>query len=1250
MKDEIKLILPQGELDINTDIGFGVTYSIDDIRTPENRNSSYTKTVTLPSTNNNNRLLGMLFDINSTFDQFNPNLKNPCKITVNSTTVLDGFIQLRAIKKQLEYDDEGNSFDYEVVVYDNTIDFFSEIGDSTLGDLDFSSTSHTWSRTNIELAWAGNDWMDGVQYPLMYDGNDTNGWMVEWMKPSFYHKHIVNKIFEDAGYTVSGSFWSNADYEKELVTMKTNDLVLSSSEIVNKKIKVGWSADHQLSSVLYTDHTTVGLNKDMLNWIIQGQSAAADDDTSGSYVDGGNQYDTTLYQWVVNSTGKYNIDCSIPVRITFNNASPSAVTLTNNSGDNSTANRIKARVTVYRNSTEIGVINKINDITTPEIIGATTTIIRDTLVAGTLVTDFGLNAGDVITFKVHYFIIAWAPTQNGTMHWTPGAGAQPITITSNVLSGTNSYITNSFSSAKTEGDTISMDDFVLEDFKQKDFILDIIKRYNLYLSNDPLNPKNIIMDSRDDYYSSEPQLLDWSDKKDYSKEDNIAFISELQNKEVLFSYNEADDEWNKNYTDVTSQLYGQHRIEYDNEFVDGEKKITSPFSLATTINNLDTPACLVLGIDISVTAGKINTPNDTAYISYWGGLQPTIDGKQWHIRSAIDWSKQDYTLFPYAGHYDSPFTPTKSIAFGSINAECHDQLNNTSTNNLYNRYWKNYTEQIATGKLLTSRFHLSEVDINKVKDNLGTKIFIDNTFYYINRIVDYDPTNNDVTEVELTKIDDPTEFIPTSGIPLLMGRSAYPNTGDKGFMLSGNMSTTSSKEILSLGESNKIGSNDSAIAIFGDNNRVDGGLDKVLLMGDDNIVDHQNVFGVANGITSFSNDTIYLNDLVIWDGDIYNLVDIQAGNITNGLLTGLGSNTNAPFIFDPNQQGTEHAVPSFGSSTIDTSTPVNNCTVLGGHSHNISAPLSFTFDSTIVSGDTNTLINSNAALIGAGKTNTLDGSNYAFLGTGETITITNSPNSFIGSGSSNSITNVFAGCISSGNNNSLSGLNGFIGAGANNVVSGSRANVICGLDNTASGANAGVLSGNNNTVSGTNSVISGGELNSNDGTQCSIVGGKSNTILAGAIRSTILGGQNNTLFATANNTHIIGNNISTGRPDTTIMNDVRVTGALMNDDDGISYTVKKTISIGAWDMDADYSKQIPHGLSATEWKTIKVFGVQVRNDADTKIYNLAEDGKWSSFNATAIDMNRTTLGFFDSSDFNSTGFSRGNIHIEYTPD
>lgn len=1178
MKDEIKLILPQGELDINTDIGFGVTYSIDDIRTPENRNSSYTKTVTLPSTNNNNRLLGMLFDINSTFDQFNPNLKNPCKITVNSTTVLDGFIQLRAIKKQLEYDDEGNSFDYEVVVYDNTIDFFSEIGDSTLGDLDFSSTSHTWSRTNIELAWAGNDWMDGVQYPLMYDGNDTNGWMVEWMKPSFYHKHIVNKIFEDAGYTVSGSFWSNADYEKELVTMKTNDLVLSSSEIVNKKIKVGWSADHQLSSVLYTDHTTVGLNKDMLNWIIQGQSAAADDDTSGSYVDGGNQYDTTLYQWVVNSTGKYNIDCSIPVRITFNNASPSAVTLTNNSGDNSTANRIKARVTVYRNSTEIGVINKINDITTPEIIGATTTIIRDTLVAGTLVTDFGLNAGDVITFKVHYFIIAWAPTQNGTMHWTPGAGAQPITITSNVLSGTNSYITNSFSSAKTEGDTISMDDFVLEDFKQKDFILDIIKRYNLYLSNDPLNPKNIIMDSRDDYYSSEPQLLDWSDKKDYSKEDNIAFISELQNKEVLFSYNEADDEWNKNYTDVTSQLYGQHRIEYDNEFVDGEKKITSPFSLATTINNLDTPACLVLGIDISVTAGKINTPNDTAYISYWGGLQPTIDGKQWHIRSAIDWSKQDYTLFPYAGHYDSPFTPTKSIAFGSINAECHDQLNNTSTNNLYNRYWKNYTEQIATGKLLTSRFHLSEVDINKVKDNLGTKIFIDNTFYYINRIVDYDPTNNDVTEVELTKIDDPTEFIPTSGIPLLMGRSAYPNTGDKGFMLSGNMSTTSSKEILSLGESNKIGSNDSAIAIFGDNNRVDGGLDKVLLMGDDNIVDHQNVFGVANGITSFSNDTIYLNDLVIWDGDIYNLVDIQAGNITNGLI-----GSSSPFKQSTTLSSSIR--PKDGVATNG----ANWSSILGGQYNTINTS---TY-STVVGGIQN-IINSTGTMniIAGGQNNGISG---------------NSQRSGILTGQYN---NMYTNCIDS-----------IIVGGQNNILNGSS-----------------------------HSLIGGGLDNTNNGEQCNIVGGKNNTILSGAIRCSILGGQNNVLYGTANNTHIIGNNISTGRPDTTIMNDVRVTGALMNDDDGISYTVKKTISIGAWDMYADYSKQIPHGLSATEWKTIKVFGVQVRNDADTKIYNLAEDGKWSSFNATAIDMNRTIWGFFDSSDFNSTGFSRGNIHIEYTPD
>ncbi len=85
--------LDNGELEISKDISFGLQYSIDDLKDISKKNSAYSKTITLPGTKNNNFLLGNLFDINADFSVFNPNFKTRARIVIDSTTVIDGFLQ-----------------------------------------------------------------------------------------------------------------------------------------------------------------------------------------------------------------------------------------------------------------------------------------------------------------------------------------------------------------------------------------------------------------------------------------------------------------------------------------------------------------------------------------------------------------------------------------------------------------------------------------------------------------------------------------------------------------------------------------------------------------------------------------------------------------------------------------------------------------------------------------------------------------------------------------------------------------------------------------------------------------------------------------------------------------------------------------------------------------------------------------------------------------------------------------------------
>jgi hypothetical protein len=130
------------ELDLAKGIGFGLNYAIDDVKKVESKNSNYSKTITLAGSKNNNKLLGGLFDINADFTFFNPNFKVEAKIIRDSSTVLEGFLQLKSIEKDTANFQDGNLIVYKCVISSRTVDFQTDIKDKKLEDLDFSRFDH----------------------------------------------------------------------------------------------------------------------------------------------------------------------------------------------------------------------------------------------------------------------------------------------------------------------------------------------------------------------------------------------------------------------------------------------------------------------------------------------------------------------------------------------------------------------------------------------------------------------------------------------------------------------------------------------------------------------------------------------------------------------------------------------------------------------------------------------------------------------------------------------------------------------------------------------------------------------------------------------------------------------------------------------------------------------------------------------------------------------------------------------------
>ena len=134
------------------------------------------------------------------------------------------------------------------------------------------------------------------------------------------------------------------------------------------------------------------------------------------------------------------------------------------------------------------------------------------------------------------------------------------------------------------------------------------------------------------------------------------------------------------------------------------------------------------------------------------------------------------TTAPLITHFDDPETPSFDLNFATCDYYFYSELSQKTNNNLYNLYWRRTLGQIDKGKMLTAFFDLNEVDIQSL--NLNDKIRIDNSWWHINRVIDYDANEHKLTKVELISVDEEIEFTPfstTSSVPVKPAVSANPS-------------------------------------------------------------------------------------------------------------------------------------------------------------------------------------------------------------------------------------------------------------------------------------------------------------------------------------------------------------------------------------------------------------------------------------------------------------------------------------------
>ena len=1019
MQNKIKIQIPNGILDIKSDdIGFELVYSIAEIQNIEAKDSPYSKSIIIPGSKNNNYHLGNIYDINETYTYFNPNYKTPARVTVNDTVVMDGYMKLNRINILKNVDSMGNHVEYEVQIFDEVSNFFSEIKDKKLEELDFSEYDHKYTFSSITNSWY-HSYLDGYTYPNLYKNNGNMS--TTDFKPAIFHRNYLEKIAEQAGFSLGGSLIDTATtagyhYSKEIIPFIGSNPTLPQAEIDRRKFRAGMSTSaYTYDSKVIMDglnNMNISLGYPLTNF------TKFDDDSTSPNFDNDNNWNTTTNTWLVDSTGKFNILGRLNIETTFKthreieNISGSSSTIYITFADEHhfpTGANIKVEIknTTNYNGVYASSFNHDPNTMSPKTVRLNgITYIADEF-SGTFCWEAwqqvytgyngpSYNGGYSYKFNLKllkngqsfydfYSLNQSAARGNGS---TGGLPNSAFNSANNYEQKTNNYINinkynNSFvngellslqisafdggnfgklryvngttiSTAKSipvlfewkiidefnsekstiynevigsqisDNDDIYINNFIPKEKKQKEIITDLSKRKNAYFSKDKNNNKKIIIDTRDDYYSKGVEL-DWTNKKHYGFTDKIQLLSETQNKEILFSYKNDNDAWNKIYSENSvGETYGQERVVFAGDVATGEKKIETPFAPTQLIYETSAYKGYI------VPAFNYLTTKSLRVLYFPGEPLQTLKGYynfSWvHPTNGVTTTPLNY--YCYAGHYDNPFNPKVDTNYGEVPYVGYAEQESTTNNTQYNMYWSSYMRQIAEGRMVTSQFWLDENDISFIKDNLNAKIFVKDSWFYVNKI-NYNPTKKAPSQVELIKIVDGglgshkseklTKIKNLTAYEAQIKTSITTNGGSStggGTQTSYDISenTTLSSNSLISGVDNYIGEFSENSMIIGNNNIIgDNTNQSGIIGGSGNTI----VSGVEGGWIIGANDKTIENDGEIWLGNnrLINGQFIPGINIIDG---GENSNANLFSEFPTNLvDGGENTLRELNSNIIN---------------------------------------------------------------------------------------------------------------------------------------------------------------------------------------------------------------------------------------------------------------------------------------------------------------------------------------------
>lgn len=922
------------QLDLEGDISIPFEFKSQDIRDITNRGSGFSYDWLLPGTEVNNQYFGGMYDINADFSIFNPNIKTQCLYILDDEEIISGYLQLKEVLRNnagkimyrvVLFDVVSNFFQQVEGKKVRNIDLSKLDHILSLSNVK-NSWDANWDTNHLGVAGASDGDNGGYFYGLMFDDNPVQPRPIEHFQMGIYKKRILDEMVKQAHpdyptneYTWSGTLKDDTFFEREILPYVGDAPKVSEAVANSRTAYVGRGSD----ITVITNNQVQGILP------VTSQQIALNDESTPPFDDANNLWDGS--EFTAPSTGLYKFDINIGIDIEVDYDVDSSVTgfdtvdrelrhfafidFEIRDGSNNLVN--PAWFDAFGVHAPYGLAfepggnpspttpnpgqfsNKLTNHTTGSYteglnlnLPNCTYDIPGAEEAGSIFMQAGWTAKMRVRINTEA-IRKWGTDANGVVGYN-------ITETRYIIQQGSSFRSQKFQNSYSDGEQLFVADFLDPNLTQVEFLRDLVNRKNVIIYTNPEDENDIVFDYRDDFFLNGP-TLDLTEQVEDGELDTIGMIGELQNAEIVLSYKSGSDYFNKDFLNKSKgDIYGQQRIIFGNEFVKSIKKIESPYQptpfvrtplVIPPVFNPPFPPTSAQVSSAIVPALKVNEPKTGPRVLYArkGLLTDDVselqDGTQ--VKFQIQYKDgsgalqiDEITGYPYCGHYDHPINPTYDINQGVLPFVLASMPTNAggqwepTTNTEFNRRWQNTIEQIAKGRLRKLKTDLLPNQMRFIRKNPNANIFIDNTYYYINKVL-FEGNQNltKLAVLELITVEDslalPIDPVDYGGSYVGIkdpnygggaGQNDAPDTRPP--INTGNTDGRNNTRLQIEGGGNIVGSDTEGVRINGDKNFVNSGVKNVVLENCNRCL----VFG--SNVTLKNVDDIFVNrDNVIVDGN-----------------------------------------------------------------------------------------------------------------------------------------------------------------------------------------------------------------------------------------------------------------------------------------------------------------------------------------------------------------------------------------------